>query len=583
MFCKQCGAQLRDGVKFCTKCGAAIKPKPADAPDVANTGATEIVAAPTSDSGPGTPLTSSEPAAMSGQTSGKKIPALPIAAGILALCIAAFFLFGGPKAIKSLMAGNSEPTVDIPDTQIEEPADLPADTVDSTTILRDYLKSVLIPEKGVYNPLQKRYVISAAGDCYIYTITYNSLANTEERFEYTRISERNEAYQAARDSGRLGRTNGIFSVLFYDFDSDGSEEMLVAYYDKVELYKANSQDEAELISKWKWHARDYITQGQDDDYITDLYVTEVSGKSYLVADVAANPTSGVALQDKVFMMDPLNDFQEIYTLQASDYMPGNGAQLSGFDTRGNIIDETVGMDVYLSEWAADNMELSTAKLTELGYLNNESQHLGHFSRFQGSFIYYADYTGFFEEHVYNTQSPATGNSSEETPDNANYITSMRQISEQDLAAIDARSEAIYRGIAAGEYGNGETLESIKLGGIYLLTLRDKTTDTTPKNMLIMVYEIQNHYSLSYGAQSYNNSVRTYWFITFSDLYLTDDEILHVDYEDYATANNYFQIHSGIANAIWGCLGYETLDDLYKAAVTPYEQTYNHEDKILTTD
>lgn len=106
------------------------------------------------------------------------------------------------------------------------------------------------------------------------------------------------------------------------------------------------------------------------------------------------------------------------------------------------------------------------------------------------------------------------------------------------------------------------------------------------NKLYLVYKVGVRDTFSNDSGSYDQVNTVYWYISFHDLMVGQDGKVTVNLSDYGTPSDKFTIDSGLrgnnwfgSNQAWYYHGYETLDELYKAAVTKNMDAFNHEDNV----
>lgn len=164
-----------------------------------------------------------------------------------------------------------------------------------------------------------------------------------------------------------------------------------------------------------------------------------------------------------------------------------------------------------------------------------------------------------------------------------YLMNLSEITEKDLAVMQQQAVDVYNAAVAKDWSKESHLESLTYVGDYLLT--SKNTDTWgSRNYLYLVYKVQARNEYSNGKESYNQVNEMYWYIRYRDLMIGEDGKLAVDVTDYTTPYDTFIVDSGVSSGWFGTqrwyyYGYETLEELYKQAVTTYIDTYNHQDNI----
>ena len=121
-------------------------------------------------------------------------------------------------------------------------------------------------------------------------------------------------------------------------------------------------------------------------------------------------------------------------------------------------------------------------------------------------------------------------------------------------------------------------------GNYLLTSKDSSTYGSNKNALYLVYQAQVRNKYSGDGEEYDKTSNIFWYIRFNDLMVNKDGSTKVNLTKYTTPSDRFTIDSGISSGFWGTKtweynGYQTLDELYKKAVTSNSESYKHEDNV----
>jgi hypothetical protein len=164
-----------------------------------------------------------------------------------------------------------------------------------------------------------------------------------------------------------------------------------------------------------------------------------------------------------------------------------------------------------------------------------------------------------------------------------YVSSISNISEKSLKEMQTQAEDVYKAKAANNWGDDETIIDFTYVGNYLLTTKNSSTWGS-HNILYLVYKVIVNDTYSNSGKEYNKNKEFYWYISFSDLVYNDSGETTVDLTRYYTPNDRFTIDSGISSGWfstkqWYYYGYETIDALYKVAVTCNIESYNHEDNI----
>lgn len=164
-----------------------------------------------------------------------------------------------------------------------------------------------------------------------------------------------------------------------------------------------------------------------------------------------------------------------------------------------------------------------------------------------------------------------------------YLAKISEIDDEALAAMQQQATDVYYAHIAQNWGEGESLASLTYIGNYLLTAKNKDSWGN-NNIVYLVYKAQVKNDYSNDGKSYNKLNDVYWYISFNDLMVGADGKVIVDVTYYNTPNDRFTIDSGVSSGwfgtkTWRYYGYQTLDDLYKAVVAYYMDSYNHEDNV----
>ncbi len=165
-----------------------------------------------------------------------------------------------------------------------------------------------------------------------------------------------------------------------------------------------------------------------------------------------------------------------------------------------------------------------------------------------------------------------------------YIQSAKDISDECLREMQKQAEDVYNAGVAQNWGDDETLKSFSYIGNYLLTSQNQDDYGEGHNALYLVYKARVNDKYSNDGDSYNETNDIYWYICYYDLLVNPDGVTTVDVSNYTTPDDSFLIDSGISSGWWNTkswyyYGYQTLDELYKAVIALYSQSYNLEDNI----
>ncbi len=165
-----------------------------------------------------------------------------------------------------------------------------------------------------------------------------------------------------------------------------------------------------------------------------------------------------------------------------------------------------------------------------------------------------------------------------------YVTKLADIDQAGMEAMQQQATDVFNAHVAQTWGDGEELLSLTYIGDYLLSSKNSDSWGT-NNILILVYkaEVRNSVSNNKG-DSYNKVNDIYWYIRYENLMLDAGGKTVVNISDYGTPNNRFTVDSGVGSGWWGTqtwyyYGYQSVNDLYKEAVTKYIDSYNHEDNV----
>lgn len=162
-----------------------------------------------------------------------------------------------------------------------------------------------------------------------------------------------------------------------------------------------------------------------------------------------------------------------------------------------------------------------------------------------------------------------------------YVSSIDQISKDELKKMQDQASDIYTAYVAKNWGSNENLASFKYVGDYLLTAKEGAYGN--KNILYLVYKVEAHDFYSGEAGTYDNNNAFYWYVAFNNILVDPSGNITFNMSDYDTAREQVNFDSGIRDGwndvAWRYYGYESIDALYKSVVTSNMESYNHEDNI----
>lgn len=167
---------------------------------------------------------------------------------------------------------------------------------------------------------------------------------------------------------------------------------------------------------------------------------------------------------------------------------------------------------------------------------------------------------------------------------SSYLTKLSEINDEALTSMQQQASDVYNAYIAKNWSDEEKLESFTYIGDYLLTVKDKDLYWGNNNVLYLVYRAQVRDNYSNDGETYNKVNDIYWYISFSNIMVEPDGNITVEVTNYNTPGDRFTIDSGVNSGWWSTrtwqyYGYQTLDELYKKAVSQNIDTYNHEDNV----
>lgn len=164
-----------------------------------------------------------------------------------------------------------------------------------------------------------------------------------------------------------------------------------------------------------------------------------------------------------------------------------------------------------------------------------------------------------------------------------YVIKNEEIDDSSLETMQKQAEDVCRASVARDWDEGSSLEALTYIGNYLLSA--KSSDSwNANNYLFLVYKAQVRNTYSNNGKSYDKTRDIYWYIRYTDLIAKADGTIDVDVTSYSTPDHRVSVDSGIGSGWWGTkswyyYGYETLNALYRDAVTANADAYNHEDNV----
>ena len=138
-----------------------------------------------------------------------------------------------------------------------------------------YLENTLIPEKGIYNPLQSEYGTTPDGQDYLrYDYTYDAFLDkrTETSFH---IDE--SEYNTGKDSYI---PSGISKADLSDYNHDGLPELLIQDNSSIYIYDYVENEVTEISVL---HLNDYKPSDENTTYTTSVQTFDDKDNSYLLA------------------------------------------------------------------------------------------------------------------------------------------------------------------------------------------------------------------------------------------------------------------------------------------------------------
>lgn len=165
-----------------------------------------------------------------------------------------------------------------------------------------------------------------------------------------------------------------------------------------------------------------------------------------------------------------------------------------------------------------------------------------------------------------------------------YVKSISEISDSSLKEMQSQAEDVYHSDMARSWSEDETLVSLSYLGNYLLTSKKSNEDYWgSNNILYLVYKAQIKDTYSEDGKNYDKVSDIYWYVSYYDLVVDETGVTSVDVTNYDTPGHSVEVelsrNGSYADAWWYYDGYETLDTLYKSAVTAKLESYNHEDNV----
>ncbi len=153
-----------------------------------------------------------------------------------------------------------------------------------------------------------------------------------------------------------------------------------------------------------------------------------------------------------------------------------------------------------------------------------------------------------------------------------YVTSLSQLTADGLESVDEWAREVYE--SEETRTEEQSLESFTNVGQYLLLPKDPETEG---NILCMAYvaQIRTEHDGGDGTK-YRKTDSVYWYISLKDVRQDEEGKLNIWETDFEIPEDTFTI-TFTSELAWTYTGYQTLDDLYRKAVTTHIDVYSHED------
>jgi hypothetical protein len=141
-----------------------------------------------------------------------------------------------------------------------------------------------------------------------------------------------------------------------------------------------------------------------------------------------------------------------------------------------------------------------------------------------------------------------------------YITNVEEIPSDTMDKIVAHGEDVFRSYVERKWAKPENLISVEYIGNYFLN--DKSPSFVKFNYLYMVYKI------SAINPEPEQTIDFYYYVSYDDIYLSDDGTCTVDFDDYSSpSSEYFSIeYFKVGN--YQYMGYNSLDSLFNNCIVP---------------
>lgn len=162
-----------------------------------------------------------------------------------------------------------------------------------------------------------------------------------------------------------------------------------------------------------------------------------------------------------------------------------------------------------------------------------------------------------------------------------YVRSLEEVSSAALEEMQNQAKDVYDAMVAQSWAEDEKLSSFTYLGSYLLTKKSQESWGSADNVLYLVYKVQVQHDYTNDAgETYNQINDIYWYISYNDLIVDPAGAITVNITKYQTPSERFTVDSGInsgwwSTKSWNYYGYQTLDELYKVAVTANAESYKH--------
>lgn len=250
----------------------------------------------------------------------------------------------------------------------------------TTTGLLVYLENTLIPEKGIYNPLQSEYGSTPDGQDYLrYDYTYDSFLDTRtESSVYIDESEYTEGLNSYNSSG-------INTADISDYDGDGNPELLVKDNEVLSLYGYQG-NEVTLLSEL--NVDDYKPDGDNITYSSLVSTFDKEGSVYIVISYYGSH-SDVSIHAH-FVLLSMPDFTPVKSITFEGLSNQEAPQEEWF-TDVTTHDYSSGEDNTFTATVAefspndDGMKVDDSYLISQGFLNDGARDIDNLNFLQAYF------------------------------------------------------------------------------------------------------------------------------------------------------------------------------------------------------